>query len=68
MLAHTGGRQTLCEVARVVGELVGRREHQGERGQAGQFGMDPYSKRIARMAKERAEWIRTPGFFGPKQP
>jgi len=34
---------------------------------AGQFGMDPYSKRIARMAKERAEWIRTPGFFGPKE-
>ena len=33
---------------------------------AGQFGLDPYSKRIARMAKERAEWIRTPGFFGPK--
>lgn len=34
---------------------------------AGQFGADPYSKRIARMAKERAEWIRTPGFFGPKE-
>ncbi|QJE96375.1 glycosyltransferase family 4 protein [Luteolibacter luteus] len=34
---------------------------------AGQFGADPYSKRIARMAKDRAEWIRTPGFFGPKE-
>lgn len=34
---------------------------------AGQFGADPYSKRIARMAKERADWIRTPGFFGPKE-
>ena len=34
---------------------------------AGQFGADPYSKRVARMARERAGWIRTPGFFGPRE-
>lgn len=57
------------EVESIIGilDLVRAAGHPATLDLAGQFGADPYSKRIARMAKERAEWIRTPGFFGPKE-
>jgi glycosyltransferase involved in cell wall biosynthesis len=33
----------------------------------GRFGDDAYSSRIRKMAEERREWIRTPGFLGPEE-
>jgi glycosyltransferase involved in cell wall biosynthesis len=57
------------EVESIIGILdrVRAAGHPATLDLAGQFGADPYSKRIARMAKERSDWIRTPGFFGPKE-
>jgi glycosyltransferase involved in cell wall biosynthesis len=33
----------------------------------GKFGNDRYSRGIRRMAEERREWVRTPGFLGPRE-
>jgi glycosyltransferase involved in cell wall biosynthesis len=34
---------------------------------AGQFGNDPYARRIRRLVADRADWIRTPGFLAPRE-
>ncbi|MEK7950770.1 glycosyltransferase [Luteolibacter soli] len=33
----------------------------------GKIGDDSYSRRIRRMVRERQEWVRTPGFLGPRE-
>lgn len=33
----------------------------------GSFGNDSYSRRIRRMVDDRRDWVRTPGFLGPRE-